>query len=263
MTIRVGIGGWTYEPWRGAFYPEGHPQKRELEYASTHVTAIEINGTFYSRQKPKTWADWAARVPDDFVFALKASRYCVTRKVLAEAGESIGAFFAQGLTELGPKLGPVLWQFAATRALDLDDIARFLDLLPEDVDGLPLRHVIEPRHESFRDPRFIALARERGVAIVVADDDTHPQIADVTAPFVYARLQDQREAEATGYPPANLDRWAEVARGWAAGEEPEGLDYVERGDAVKADRDVFVFMINGAKVRAPAAAMALLERVSE
>ena len=262
MTIRVGIGGWTYEPWRGAFYPEGHPQKRELEYASAHVTAIEINGTFYSRQKPKTWADWAARVPDDFVFALKASRYCVTRKVLAEAGESIGTFFAQGLTELGPKLGPILWQFAATRVLDLDDIARFLDLLPGDVDGLPLRHVIEPRHESFRDPRFVALARERGVAIVVADDDTHPQIADVTAPFVYARLQDQREAEATGYPPANLDAWAEVARRWAAGEEPEGLDYVERGAAAKAKRDVFVFMINGAKVRAPAAAMALLERIS-
>lgn len=260
MTIRVGIGGWTYEPWRGTFYPEGHPQKRELEYASAHVTVIEINGTFYSRQKPKTWADWASRVPDDFVFALKASRYCVTRRVLAEAGESIGTFFAQGLSELGPKLGPILWQFAATRAFDADDVARFLDLLPEDVDGLPLRHVVEPRHESFRHPRFIALARERGVAIVVADDDTHPQIADVTADFVYARLQDQREAEPTGYPPAELDRWANVARGWADGGEPEGLDYVERGRAKTTPRDVFVFMINGAKVRAPAAAMALLER---
>jgi len=259
--IRVGIGGWTYEPWRGTFFPDKHPHKRELEYASTHVTAIEINGTFYSRQKPATWADWAARTPHDFVFALKASRYCVTRRKLADAGESIATFFAQGLTELGPKLGPILWQFAATRAFDADDIARFLDLLPADVDGLPLRHVIEPRHESFRDPAFVALARERGVAIVVADDDTHPQIADVTAPFVYARLQDQRESEPTGYPPAELDKWVAVARGWAAGEEPGGLDYVAQGQAKKAGRDVFVFMINGAKVRAPHAAMALLERL--
>ena len=180
---------------------------------------------------------------------------------MAEAGESIGNFFAQGLSELGPKLGPVLWQFATSRAFDADAIARFLDLLPMEVDGLPLRHVVEPRHESFRDPRFIALARERGAAIVVADDDTHPQIADITADFVYARLQDQREAEPTGYPPAALGRWAEVAKDWAAGEEPAGLDYVSRGSAEKTKRDVFVFMINGAKVRAPAAAMALLERV--
>lgn len=258
--IRVGIGGWTYEPWRETFYPKGHPKARELEYASAHVTAIEINGTFYSRQKPATWADWAKRTPDDFVFAIKASRFCVNRRVLAEAGESIATFLDQGLVELGPKLGPILWQFAATKQFDRDDIARFLDLLPTERGGLPLRHALEPRHESFRDPAFVALMRERGAAIVVADDETNPQIADCTADFVYARLQRQREEEPTGYAPPELDRWAAVAKAWSVGDSPEGLAYV--GVPAPANpRDAFVFMINGAKVRAPAAAMALIERL--
>ncbi|MDO6413188.1 DUF72 domain-containing protein [Sphingomonas sp. BIUV-7] len=258
--IRVGIGGWTYEPWRDNFFPKGHPQKLELEYASAHVTAIEINGTFYSRQKPKTWADWARRTPDDFVFALKASRYAVTRKQLAEAGEAIANFLEQGLVELGPKLGPILWQFAGTRKFDREDIARFLNLLPESHGGLKLRHAIEPRHETFRDAAFVTLCRDRNAAIVIADDETYPQIADITADFTYARLQRQREDEPTGYSPAELDQWAEVAKSWAGGHSPRGLDYVG-GPHPAAQRDAFVFMINGAKVRAPAAAMALLERL--
>jgi uncharacterized protein YecE (DUF72 family) len=260
--IRVGIGGWTYEPWRGPFYPEGWPKARELEYASTHVTAIEINGTFYSTQKPATWADWAKRTPDDFVFAIKASRFCTNRRVLCEGAESIAKFINQGIAELGPKLGPILWQFAATKQFDPDDFAGFLAMLPQSVGGIPLRHAIEPRHDSFRDPALVAMARKAGVAIVFADDEKFPQFADQTAGFTYARLQDQREAEPTGYPPAAIDRWAETAKAWAAGQAPDGYRYIAPpGESVGPPRDVFVFMINGAKVRAPAAAMALIGRI--
>ena len=243
--IRVGIGGWTYEPWRGAFYPQGHAKARELEYASRHVTAIEINGTFYSTQKPATWADWAKRTPDDFVFSVKASRFCTNRRVLAEAEDSIAKFVNQGLAELGPKLGPILWQFAATKKFDADDFGAFLKLLPSAVGGVPLRHAIEPRHESFDDPAFFAMAREARAAVVFADDETHPCFAEQTGAFSYARLQRQREDEPTGYSPAEIDHWADLAKTWAA----DG-------------RDAFVFMINGAKVRAPAAAMALIDRLA-
>jgi uncharacterized protein YecE (DUF72 family) len=260
--IRVGIGGWTYEPWRESFYPAGWPKSRELEYASTHVTAIEINGTFYSTQKPATWADWAKRTPPGFVFTIKASRFCTNRRVLCEGAASIDKFVNQGLAELGPKLGPILWQFAATKRFDHDDFAGFLQMLPRSVAGLPLRHAIEPRHESFRDPAFVAMARAAGVAIVFADDETHPQFADVTGGFVYARLQRQREEESTGYDAAELDRWAGAARAWADGEAPQGYAYVTpASDSIGSPRDVFVFMINGAKLRAPAAAMALIERL--
>lgn len=260
-TIRVGIGGWTYEPWRGLFFPDKHPKARELEFASARLRTIEINGTYYSTQKPATWADWAARVPDDFMFTVKASRFCTNRRVLADAGESIGKFVNQGLAELGPKLGPILWQFMATKQFDPDDFAAFLALLPGQVAGVPLRHALEPRHESFRDPAFVAMARKAGAAIVVADDETHPQIADVTAPFTYARLQRQREEVETGYPAEELGFWAETAKGWAAGDEPEELAYAARGGASKQPRNAFLFMINGAKLRAPAAAMALQKLV--
>ena len=259
--IRVGIGGWTYEPWRGPFYPEGHAKARELEYASAHVTAIEINGTYYGSQKPKTWADWAKRTPDDFVFTIKASRFCTNRRVLAEAGESIAKFLGQGLTELGPKLGPILWQLMPTKTFDAGDFGAFLALLPDRIEGLPLRHAIEARHESFRDPAFVALARAAGAAIVFADDETHPQFADLTGGFAYARLQRQREEEPTGYDAAGIDHWAEVAQAWAGGGAPEGLDYIDPPIADGKERDVFVFMINGAKVRAPAAARALIARL--
>jgi uncharacterized protein YecE (DUF72 family) len=260
--IRVGIGGWTFEPWRDNFYPKGWAKARELEYASSHVTAIEINGTFYSTQKPATWADWAKRTPDDFMFAVKASRFCVNRRILREGGESIDRFINQGLAELGPKLGPILWQFAGTKQFDPEDIAGFLEMLPKSVDGVALRHVIEPRHESFRSPILLELARKANAAIVFADADKYPQFADQTADFTYARLQNAREDEPSGYSSEALDRWAIAARAWAAGQAPEGYAYIGAPDAsVGKARDTFVFMINGAKVRAPAAAMALLSRL--
>ena len=258
--IRVGIGGWTYEPWRGTFYPEKWPQKRELEFASRHVTAIEVNGTFYSSFKPATFAGWRDTAPEGFVFALKASRYCVTRKVLADAGESIARFVGQGIVELGDMLGPILWQLPATRKFDADDVGAFLNLLPASEAGVPLRHAIQVRHESFATAEFVALCRAAGVAIVHGDSADYPALADVSGDFVYARLEDAREEEPTGYAPAALDRWRDVALSWAAGESPEGLPYVADPAPVRP-RDTFIFMINGAKVRAPHAAMALIGRL--
>jgi uncharacterized protein YecE (DUF72 family) len=260
--IRVGIGGWTYEPWRdGVFFPKGLSQSKELEYASRQVTAIEVNGTYYSGFKPPTFKKWHDETPDGFVLTLKASRFCTNRKVLAEAGESIARFCGQGITELGDKLGPILWQFMATKKFDPDDMGAFIKLLPEKQDGVALRHAIEVRHESFRDPAFVEMARTANVALVFADSGKYPTLADVTADFVYARLEDAKAEVETGYTAAELDRWAKVAKSWAAGHSPEGLDYVAPRPAAAGSRDVFVFMINGAKERAPAAAMALIERL--
>jgi uncharacterized protein YecE (DUF72 family) len=242
--IRIGIGGWTYPPWRGVFYPEKLAQKKELEFASQAMTAIEINATFYGRQSPKSWAAWEKVVPDGFQFAVKGSRYCVMKPKLCEAGEGLAGFFAQGFAVLGPKLGPILWQFAARRKFDREDIAGFLKLLPAEVDGTPLRHAIEPRHESFRDEKFFNLCREHNTAVVFEDSDDYPLIEADTADFVYARLQRMREEIPTGYDDAALDGFAKRAREWA-----------------KGGRDAYIFMINGAKVRAPAAAMALQERL--
>jgi uncharacterized protein YecE (DUF72 family) len=242
--IRIGIGGWTYPPWRGTFYPPKLAQSKELEFAARTFGAIEINATFYGRQSPKSWAAWAAAVPDGFQFAIKGSRFCVTRPRMADAGEGIGNFLAQGLSALGPKLGPILWMFAARRKFDRDDIAAFLALLPRELDGIPLRHVIEPRHDSFRDDRFFDLCREHDVAIVFGDDDEFPCIEADTASFAYARLQRMREEVSTGYDEAALDAFAKRARRWQ-----------------KAGRDSYMFMINGAKIRAPAAALALQDKL--
>jgi uncharacterized protein YecE (DUF72 family) len=258
--IRVGIGGWTFEPWRVTFYPDKWPQKRELEYASRHVTAIEINGTYYSTFKPASFAEWAKVAPDDFMFAVKASRFCTNRKVLAEAGESIARFCGQGITELGPKLGPILWQFMATKKFDPDDFGAFLKLLPAKQDGVPLRHAVQVRHESFAVPEFVDLCRKAGVAIVYAKSDDYPAIADVSSDLVYVRLETAVEAEPAGYAPAELDRWAEAAKTWAAGGQPEELPYVADAPG-KTPRDTFIFMIAGAKVRNPAAAQALIARL--
>jgi uncharacterized protein YecE (DUF72 family) len=233
-TIRVGIGGWTYPPWRGPFYPDGLPQAKELEYASRQLGAIEINATFYGRQSPKSWEAWAKTVPDGFQFAVKGSRYCVTRPKLADAGEGVATYFAQGLVALGEKLGPILWMLAARRKFDREDIAGFLKLLPRELDGVPLRHAIEPRHESFRDDGFFALCREQDVAVAFGDDDEFPCIDADTAGFAYARLQRMREDVPTGYEEAALQAFAERARRWSS----DG-------------RDAYIFMINGAKVRAP------------
>ncbi|MEG3149446.1 DUF72 domain-containing protein [Sphingomonas sp. ZT3P38] len=260
--IRTGIGGWTYEPWRGVFFPEGLAQKRELEFASRAVTAIEVNGTYYGTQKPATFASWAKTVPDDFVFALKASRFCTNRKVLAEAGDSIAKFVGQGIVELGDKLGPILWQFMATKKFDAEDFGAFLKLLPAAHEGIALRHAIQVRHDSFHVPEFVAMARAAGVALVFAHSAEYPAIADVTGDFVYARLEKAVEIVPTGYTAPELDRWFAMAREWASGGQPEGLPYASAEAPAMKPRDTFVFFINGAKVRAPAGAVALLKRIN-
>jgi uncharacterized protein YecE (DUF72 family) len=241
--IRVGIGGWTFEPWRGVFYPEKLSQKKELAYAAGKLSSIEINGTYYSTFKPASWIKWRDETPADFVFAVKGSRFCTNRKVLASAGESVERFIGQGLAELGPKLGPINWQLMGTKKFDAADIGAFFDLLPKVVGGVPLRHALEVRHESFRTEQFYDLARKHQVAIVFADDDTFPKIDEATAAFTYARLMRAEEGVETGYPAKALDTWAKQAEAWA-----------KRGDA-------FVYFISGAKVRNPAAAQALIERV--
>ena len=258
----VGVGGWTYEPWRDNFYPKGLPQARELNYAGEHLTAIEINGTYYGTQKRESWIKWAESVPDGFVFAVKASRFCTNRKVLTDGAESIGKFLSQGLAELGPKLGPILWQFMPTKRFDPADFAGFLKLLPREQEGVALRHALEVRHDSFVSPEFVDLARDHGCAIVFADHADYPAIADLTAPFVYARLQQSRAAEPTGYNAGELDRWTEVTRTWIKGKAPEGLAYAAGPSAEVAARDAFVFFISGAKERNPAAAQALIARLA-
>ena len=260
--IHVGIGGWDYDPWRGTFYPPGLAKAKQLEHAGAHLTAIEINATHYKLQKPELFQRWAASVPERFKFAVKASRFCTNRRVLAEGGEAVAKFCAQGLTELGDKLGPILWQFMPHKTFEPEDFGAFLKLLPERQDGIALRHALEVRNDSFRTPAFIAMAREAGAAIVFADSDEHPAIADPTADFVYARLQRCRDDVPTGYDQAALDRWAAIADGWAAGEAPAGLAYVDAA-APKVRREAYIFFIAGAKVRAPAAAQALLARLRQ
>jgi uncharacterized protein YecE (DUF72 family) len=259
--IHVGIGGWNFAPWRGTFYPPGLPQARELHHASRHLTAIEINGTFYRTQSAASFAKWRDETPDGFVFTVKGHRAVVNAKKLAQAGETVEWFLNSGVLELGDKLGPLLWQLAPFKRFDAADLDGFLGVLPRERDGRPLRHAVEVRHESFRDPAFAALARKHGVAIVYADSDEHPAIADVTGDFVYARLQRSRETEPAGYAPDELDSWADRARIWSAGGEPAALPRVGNETAPPVARSVFVFFIAGDKVRAPAAAMALIERL--
>ena len=242
--IRIGVGGWTFPPWRGTFYPAKLPQSRELEYSAQQFGTLEINATFYGRQSPKSWEKWAATVPDGFQFAIKGSRFCVSRGKLAEGREGIDNFFLQGLAALGPKLGPILWMFQERRQFDADDIAGFLDLLPTELNGIPLRHAVEPHHESFRDERFFDLCKARSVAIVYGDADEVPCIDEPTADFAYARLKRMSEDVPTGYGGDALDGFANQARSW-----------LDKG------RDGYIYMINGAKVRAPAAALALSERL--
>jgi uncharacterized protein YecE (DUF72 family) len=242
--IRIGIGGWTYPPWRGTFYPDKLPHSKELEYASRQFRALEINATFYGRQKPKSWEAWEKVAPEGFQFSIKGSRFCVTRSRLCEGAEGIGNFFAQGFAALGSKLGPILWQFAPRRKFDADDIGGFIDLLPEKVDGIALRHAIEPRDESFRDEKFFEICRNRNIAVVFEDSDEYPLIEADTADFTYARLQRMSEDVPSGYDDAALDGFATKARQWSG-----------------SGRDAYIFMINGAKVRAPAAALALQQRL--
>src|SRR5262249_46395890 len=259
--IRDGIGGWVFPPWRGAFYPKGLPQARELEYASRKLTSIEINATFYRTQKPESFRKWAGATPDDFAFSIKGPQFATHRRVLAEAGESVERFFGSGVLELKSKLGPVLWQMPPTKRFDHDDFEKFLALLPQRLADRPLRHVVEVRHESFCDPAFVALLRRYSVAVAAIESGKHPPIAALTTDFVYARLQRTSETVPTGYPPAALDGWAQRARSWADGGAPADLPVISGEAPPKGKRDVFLYMISGAKVRAPAAAMALIQRL--
>jgi len=261
--IRVGIGGWTFEPWRGTFYPEGLSQKKELEFASRALSTIEINGTYYSTFKPATFAGWAATAPDGFVFTIKGSRFCTNRKLLAEAGESVARFVGQGLVELGDKLGPIFWQFMATKKFDPDDFGAFLALLPRKEAGVKLRHAVQVRHDSFHVPAFVDMCRDAGVAIVYADSPEYPAIADITSDFVYARLEAGEDGNASCYPAADIPKWAKVAETWAAGGRPEGLPYASDAVPPTQPRDTFIYFIHGGKVRAPAGAQALAAAIKD
>ena len=244
--IRVGIGGWVFAPWRGIFYPAGLPQARELHYASRALSSIEINGTFYGAQKPASFRKWHAETPDRFVFSVKGTRYATHRRDLRESRASIERFFTTGVLELGEKLGPILWQFPATTRFDAANFAAFLEILPHELERRPIRHVLEVQHPSFKTEEFTALLRQHQVAAALVDSEKHPLIEEVTADFVYARLRRTVPNEVTGYSPSALDTWAARFRQWAGGAQ---------------GRDCFVYFINGAKERAPAAAQALIERV--
>lgn len=259
--IRIGIGGWTFAPWRGVFYPEKLTQAKELGYAASKLTSIEINGTYYGSQKPESFRKWAREVPDDFVFSLKGPRFATNRRVLAEAGDSVKRFYDSGVLELGDKLGPVLWQFAPTKKFDEADFGAFLELLPQEIDGRKLRHVVEVRHDSFCVPDFIALLRKFKTPVVFSEHATFPAIADVTGDFVYLRLQKGEDSIKTAYPPKALDAWAKRFETWASGAEPTDLPRVDDSKPKKTPRDVFAYVIHEAKVRAPAGAMALIERL--
>ena len=261
-TIRCGIGGWTFEPWEGTFYPDDLPKKRQLEYASQRLRTIEVNGTYYRGQTPETFAKWAAESPDGFVFAVKGNRFVTNKKVLGEAGESMQKFWDTGVHELGDRLGPVVWQFAPTKKFEPEDFEAFLKLLPEKTGGVRLRHVLEVRHASFAVPEFVALAKKYRAAICYAHHHDYPEIADVTADFVYARLQKGEDDIPTAYAPTELDVWAARAKTWAEGGVPDDLPLADPDAKVeKKPRDVFVYIIHEGKIRAPQGAMALQERV--
>jgi uncharacterized protein YecE (DUF72 family) len=242
-SIRIGVGGWTFEPWRGTFYPKDLPHKGELEFASRHLTSIEINGTYYGLQKPATFSKWHEETPDDFVFSLKAPRFVMNRKVLASAGEAMARFLDSGLIKLEHKLGPINWQCLPTKAFDAGDIEAFLELLPKERSGRPLRHAMEVRHPSFKTEEFVELARRYGIAIIVAGDAPYPLIMETTAPFTYARIMGTKKSRKLGYTNTGLDSWASRAKTWAK------------------NGDVFLYVIGGDKVRNPAAAEALIQRV--
>ncbi len=259
--IRIGIGGWTYEPWRGVFYPAGLTHKRELEYAAGKLTSIEVNGTFYGAQKPETFARWRDETPAGFVFSLKAPRYATHRRVLSEAGPTIERFLNGGVLELKEKLGAINWQLMPATKFDAADFEGFLKLLPKKVGGKQMRHAVEVRHDSFRAAEFIDMARHYGVAVVMAADSEYPRIADVTAPFVYARVMGTQPGRPLGYSPSALDLWAGRARLWAEGGVPDDLETAAAKQGTGRGRDVYLYFISGHKVANPAAARALIERI--
>lgn len=258
--IRVGIGGWTYAPWRDNFYPKGLVQRRELEYASRQLTAIEVNGTYYGTQKPATYAKWAAETPEGFVFSAKAPMRIMQSRTLSKTGPQIDDFLG-GIVSLGDRLGPIVWQFDAGLKIDRDQFAQFLELLPDAVDGRAMRHVLDVRDPAFVDADFVALARRHGMATVFTDSPDYPSFADVTADFVYARLMRSRSDVPTGYSDAELEQWSGRLREWARGGEPSDLPRLASAPEQQASREVFVFFISSAKERNPAAAIALLKKL--
>ncbi|MAZ15723.1 MAG: hypothetical protein CL535_05250 [Ahrensia sp.] len=262
--IRSGMGGWNFEPWEGVFYPDDLQKKRQLEYASRQVTTIEVNGTYYGSQKPETIAKWGEEAPDGFVFSIKGNRFVTNKKVLGSAADSLSKFFSQKLSGLGDKLGPILWQFAPTKKFEADDFEAFLKLLPAEENGVRFRHALEVRNDSFAVPEFVDLAAKYGAAIVYADHFTYPAIADVTADFVYARLQTGDDAIPTAYAPEAMDAWAKRALAWAEGGMPDDLPLAAPDRKLeKTPRDVFVYFIHEGKIRAPHAAMDFLKRVED
>lgn len=284
MTIRIGISGWTYAPWRGVFFPKGLPQKHEMAYAARSFPSIEVNGTFYGLQRPTSFQAWYDGTPDDFVFAIKASRYITHIRRLRDAERPMANFLAQGVLALGKKLGPFLWQLPPSYRFDPERLEDFLALLPHDTDAAaklarrheprmkgrvfltpdrkrPLRHAMEIRHESFRDERFVRLLRKYRVELVVADTVEWPRLGDITADFVYARLHGSEQLYASGYSDDALDDWARWFRSWSRSQSPRGVDRVSPTKARAKVKDIFVYFDNDMKVRAPFDAMKLAERL--
>ncbi len=260
--IRAGMGGWTFDAWEGTFYPDDLPKKQQLNFASRQVPTIEVNGTYYRGQTPETFAKWAADTPEGFVFSVKGNRFVTNKKVLGEAGESMQRFWDTGVHELGDRLGPIIWQFAPFKKFEPDDFEAFLKLLPDSTKGVKLRHVLEVRHGSFAVPEFVALAKKYEAAICYAHHHDYPEIADVTADFIYARLQKGEDTIATAYAPKELDKWAARAKLWSEGGQPDDLPLADpSAKPKKQPRDVFVYIIHEGKLRAPQGAMALMERI--
>jgi len=286
--LRIGTSGWSYPRWRGDFYPAGLAPHDELGYLAQHLRTVEVNASFYALQRPETYRGWADRTPDDFVFAVKGSRYLTHLKRLVDAETALANFFASGLLALGPKLGPVLWQLPENMRLDLPRLAAFTALLPRTTEAAvrlarrhdarvegrsflepdadrPVRHALEVRHDCYQDARFIELLRSAGVALVVSDGAGHwPLLADVTTDFCYLRLHGPLLLYAGGYPAASLDMWAARIRAWTAGSAPPDLPTIkDRPPEAPTGRDIYVYFDNDSDGRAPFDATALAERLAE
>ncbi|WP_433967322.1 DUF72 domain-containing protein [Tunturiibacter gelidiferens] len=285
--VRIGISGWTYKPWRGVFYPKGLAQKKELAYASSLFPTIEINGTFYSLQRPSSFATWAEQTPDDFVFSIKASRYITHMLKLRNAEQALANFFASGLLALGHKLGPILWQFPPNFQFNAAKLEEFFTLLPRDTHAAAvlaqhhddrlkgraytalmrkrlIRHAMEIRHPSFVTPDFISLLRRHNIALVCADTVEWPLLMDVTSDFLYCRLHGSEVLYTSGYSDQALDQWAARIAAWARGGEVTDGDHASPKPARRRTaRDVYVYFDNDAKVHAPKDAQALIQRVNQ
>lgn len=241
--IRVGVGGWSFEPWDETFYPTGLSKAKQLNYMSRRMTAVEVNATYYSSFKPETFAKWAEASPDGFMFSLKAHRFSTVRKTKEDMKKSVDLFLGQGITALKEKLGPINWQFPGTRKFDAEYFKTFLSVLPKEKDKLPLRHALEVRGSGFDVPEFYDLLTKHGATVVYAEDDEFPKLRHEGSSFAVARLMQSKSDEAAGYPGPEIGRFAKLVTGWSK------------------NQDVFAFFISGAKERNPAAAMALQDKL--